>query len=142
MTRLARSIDIAASPTAVWAVLVDIEHWPIWASQFERLERLDGAPLALRSRVRVEPGGMRAAVWVVTEYEDERSFTWEASLAPGLRVTGGHVLSPTDDGVNAEFWLEAGGLLSMVLAPLLRRRFAHNTQSAAEGLKRFMEAPR
>ena len=52
MARHARSLNIAASPQAVWAVLVDVEHWPTWASQFERLERLEAGPLALGSTVR------------------------------------------------------------------------------------------
>ncbi len=140
MSRFARSIRIAATPADVWKVLVDIEAWPLWASQFTRLERLDSAPLGPGSRVRVKPKGMLASTWRVTEYEDVRSFTWESSLAPGLLVTGGHVLSADGDGTNAEFWLEAGGALGGVLAPVLRRTvFSRNTRSATEGLKRYME---
>jgi hypothetical protein len=44
-------------------------------------------------------------------------------------------------GANAEFWLEASGLLGTLLGPVLRRIFSRNTTSATEGLKRFMEAP-
>jgi hypothetical protein len=144
MSRLAHSIDIAASPTAVWAVLVDVEHWPKWAPQFERLERIEPGSLALGSTVRVTTSDRRrASDWLVTEFEDRRSFTWESSPAPGLRVTGGHVLTAAGDGTNAEFWLEASGPLGRVLAPVLRRRiFRRNTTSAAEGLKRFMDSRR
>jgi uncharacterized protein YndB with AHSA1/START domain len=142
MSRLARSIDIAASPEGVWTALVDVERWPTWASQFERLERLAGGPLALGSRVRVKPKGMPATVWVVTEYEDGRSFTWKASLVPGLHVTGGHVLTAVVDGTSAEFWLEADGVLGTLLGPVLRPSiFSRNTTSATEGLRRFMETP-
>ncbi|MEX0626013.1 MAG: SRPBCC family protein [Chloroflexota bacterium] len=105
MSRFASSIPIAATPAEVWEVLVDVEGWPAWASQFKRLERLDAAPLALGSRVRVRPKGMLASNWRVTEYDEGRSFTWESSLAPGLLVTGGHVLSP--DGAGT--W---GGILA------------------------------
>jgi hypothetical protein len=63
-------------------------------------------------------------------------------LAPGLRVTGGHVVAPKGDGAKLEFWLEATGVLG-ALGPLLRRRiFSRNTKSATEGLKQFMEGPR
>jgi uncharacterized protein YndB with AHSA1/START domain len=140
---MTRSIDIAASPEAVWTALVDVEHWPTWASQFERLEHLEAGPLGLGSCVRVKPKGMGAAVWLVTEYENGRSFTWEASLAPGLRVTGGHVVEAVGDAANAQFWLEAGGVLGKLLGPILRRKtFSRNTRSATEGLRRFMEAAR
>jgi hypothetical protein len=143
MSRFARSIRIAATPRDVWTVLVDVENWPIWASQFKRLERLDSAPLGLGSNVRVKPKGMLASTWRVTEYEDARSFTWESSLAPGLLVTGGHVLLAGGAGTNAEFWLEAGGAFGSLLAPLLRRTvFSRNTRSATEGLKRYMEGRR
>jgi hypothetical protein len=141
MSRFARSIHIAATPADVWKVLVDVEVWPVWASQFSRLERLDSAPLGLGSRVRVKPKGMLASTWRVTEYEDGRSFTWESSLAPGVRVTGGHVLSADSAGTVAEFWLEASGAVGTLLAPLLRRTvFSRNTRSATEGLKRYTEA--
>jgi hypothetical protein len=140
MSRFARSIRIAAAPPDVWKVLVDVEQWPSWAAQFGRLERLDQAPLGLGSRVRVKPKGMLAGTWLVTEYDDGRSFTWESPLAPGLLVTGGHVVSADGAGSNAEFWLEAGGPLGRLLGPLLRRTvFSRNTRNATEGLKRYVE---
>ena len=144
MSRVARSIDIAASPDAVWTVLADVEHWPRWASRFERLERLEAGPLAMGSTVRCKTTDRQATSdWTVTEYVDGRSFTWTSALAPGLRVTGGHVVAAKGDGAKAEFWLEATGVLGALLAPLLRRRiFSRNTTSAAEGLKQFMEASR
>jgi hypothetical protein len=134
MSRFARSIRIAATPADVWKVLVDVESWPVWASQFRRLERLDSSALALGSRVRVKPEGMPASTWRVTEYEDGRSFTWESSLAPGVLVTGGHILSADGAGTTAEFWLEASGAFGSLLAPFLRRTvFSRNTRSATEG---------
>jgi hypothetical protein len=86
---------------------------------------------------------MPAAVWRITDYEDGNHFTWASSLLPGLLVTGGHVATADGSGSDAEFWLEAGGPLGTVLAPLLRATvFRRNTKSATEGLKRYMERPR
>lgn len=139
MARIARSIHIGAPPADVWAAMADLERWPVWASQFKRLERLDAGPLARGSRVRVRPKGMAATVWQITEYEEGRSFTWASSPLPGLQLTGGHVVTADREGANAEFWLEAGGPLGSVLAPLLRRTvFNRNTKSATEGLKRYL----
>jgi uncharacterized membrane protein len=120
-SRYARSIRIGAPSANVWAAIVDVEAWPAWASQFRRLERLDASPLALGSRVRVTPKGMPGAVWQVTEYEEGRSFTWASSPLPGVRLIGGHVLAADGNGTKAEFWLEASGVLSTLLTPLLRR---------------------
>jgi len=141
MSRFARSIRIDASAAPVWAVLMDVDTWPVWAAQFKRLERLDGAPLALGSRVRVTPNGMPGSTWQVTEYVPERSFTWQTSLLPGARLAGGHLLTRDGDGVIAEFSLEATGPLGRLLSPLLRRTvFSRNTRNATEGLKRHVEA--
>jgi len=140
MSRYARSIHIEAPAADVWAAIVDVETWPAWASQFKHLERLDAGPLAPRSRVRVRPKGMPEAVWQVTDYEEGRSFTWASSLAPGVRITGGHVVTPDGNATDAEFWLEARGALGALLTPLLRRTvFSRNTGSATEGLKSYME---
>ena len=140
MSRFARSIHIAAPAPHVWKALVDVEAWPGWASQFKRIELIDPAPLRQGSRVRIQPKGMLAATWRVTEYDDGRSFTWESSLAPGVRVQGGHVLTPEADGSSAEFWLEASGVVGSLLSPLLRSTvFSRNTRNATEGLKRLVE---
>jgi len=140
MSRYARSIRIGAPPGDVWAAMVDVERWPVWASQFKRLERLDAGPLAAGSRVKVKPKGMPGSVWQVTEYEEGHSFTWASSLAPGILVTGGHEVTANGNGTNAEFWLEAGGPLGRLLGPLLRRTvFSRNTRSATEGLKSHLE---
>jgi uncharacterized protein YndB with AHSA1/START domain len=143
MTRFARSIRIEAPAADVWAAMMDVETWPTWASQFKRLERLDGGPLGQGSRVRVRPKGQLATVWQVTEFEPGRSFTWASDLLPGLRVTGGHELTSGGNATDAEFWLEASGALGRLLSPVLRRTvFSSNTRSATEGIKRHMEARR
>ncbi len=140
MSRFTRSIHIDAPAADVWAAMVDVETWPAWAAQFKRLDRLDSGPLALKSRVRVRLKGQLASVWQVTEFEDSRSFTWASNLMPGVRVTGGHVITPHSGGTTAEFWLESGGLLGRLIGPLLRRTiFSRNTRSATTGLKAHME---
>ncbi len=140
MTRFARTIRIEAPPEEIWAVLVDVEAWPTWASQFERIDRLDAGPIAFGSRVLVKPKKMPARTWKITNYEEGRSFTWGSPLSPGVRVIGGHSLTPAGDGTTAEFWLEAHGPIGTLLGPILRRSiFRENTRTATEGLKRHVE---
>jgi ligand-binding SRPBCC domain-containing protein len=143
MSRFVRSIQIRAPSTDVWAALVDVEAWPTWASQFNRLELLDPGPLALGTRVRVKPNGLPAATWTVTEFESGRLFTWVSTLAPGLHLRGGHELRAVDGETDAEFWLEAFGPLGSLFSPVLRRMlFARNTRTATEGLKGHAERGR
>lgn len=140
MSRYAHKVRIEAPAAEIWAVMLDLESWPEWASQFKRLDRIDPGPLALNTRVRVTPKGNPASTWTITEYEEGRSFTWAASLMPGVRITGGHILMPDGNATTAEFWLEASGALGALLSPILRRLvFSRNTRAATEGLKRRVE---
>lgn len=142
MARITRSIHIEAPPDAIWRALVDIEAWPDWAMQMKRLERLNPGPLAFGSRVRVTPKGMPRSVWEVNEYEEGRSYTWTAVVAPGVRLTGGHVVDSNSGGVMASFWLGASGPLAAILRPLRAVVFRRNTRLATEGLKAYVEGAR
>jgi hypothetical protein len=124
----------------VWAQITNLEAWPQWAPQMKRIERLDAGPLGHGSRIRVRPHGQPANVWRVTEFEEGRLFTWETSLLPGLRLSGGHELTPDGDRTSTEFWLDAGGPLGALFGPILRRTvFRRNTTNATEGLRGYME---
>lgn len=142
MQPVTRTVTIAAPPGEVWDVLVDVEGWPAWASYMERLRREDKGAFGRGSRVRVVPKGLPGAVWSVTEYDPPRSYTWAARLAPGLRLTGGHVVDAHDGGATATLSLAAAGPLAPLLAPLLRRVFLRNTRLATAGLQRHCEARR
>jgi uncharacterized membrane protein len=140
MSRVARTVRVAAPVSTVWATLVELESWPAWASQFKGIERVDAGPLGSGSRVRVRPKGMPSSIWQVTAYEEGRMLTWASSLGPGLRVVGGHELSPHGDATDAMFWLEAQGPLGQLVAPVLDRTlFSRKTRSATEGLRRHLE---
>jgi hypothetical protein len=140
MSRVARTVRVKAPVSADWATLVELESWPTWASQFKRIDRVSAGPLRVGSRVRVRPKGMPISIWQVTAYDEGRLFTWASSLAPGLRVVGGHELSPRGEATDAMFWLEAQGPLGVLVAPVLDRTlFSRNTRSATEGLRRHLE---
>jgi hypothetical protein len=141
MTRRGNSVEIEAPAADIWTVVMNVEDWPKWASQFKRLDHVDSGPLRLGSRVRVRPKGLPASVWQVTEYKEGRSFTWQTRLAPGLRLTGGHELTPKGGRTATEFWLEPSGPLGRLLGPILSRTlFRRNTRAATEGLRDYVIA--
>ncbi len=76
-------IDVEAPVEQVWEVLGEVERRPEWAPTVTSVRRLDGGPLAVGSRVRVEQPRIPATVYVVTELEPSRSFTWVATGRPG-----------------------------------------------------------
>jgi hypothetical protein len=143
MARVANRVEISAPTTVVWAQITNVEEWPQWAPQMKRLERIDAGALRLGSRVRVRPKGLPANMWLVTAFDEGRLFTWETSLVPGLRLTGGHELTASGEMTSTEFWLDAGGPLGALVGPILRRTlFKRNTKNATEGLKRHIEQSR
>ena len=139
MLSISHTVHINAPPNKVWQVMVDVEAWPRWAEYMKRLERQGEGELRLGSRVNVTPRGLPGSVWEVTEFEAGHSYTWTTQLAPGLRLTGGHVVEADGVGTKATFSLEASGPLSLPAAPVLSLVFGRNTRLATNGLKAYCE---
>jgi hypothetical protein len=138
---ISRSIHIDAQPAKVWQVTADVERWPQFAAQFTRIERTDDGPLALGKKARVGLRGLLGpgSEWVVTEYEDGRSFTWEADAIPGLHFVGGHVVEPEGDGTRATMSLDSSGPVALLILPAAAIIFRRNVRLECEGLKRYCE---
>ncbi len=139
MALIARTVSISAPPAKVWQVITRVERWPEWATHMKSLVPQGEGPVGLGSRVRVKAKGLPGSIWEVTEFEPQRSYTWVTSLAPGLSMTGGHVVEPEDDGSRATLSLEASGPLAAVVGPLLAIVFRRNTRLATDGLKAYCE---
>jgi uncharacterized membrane protein len=130
-----RSIDVEAPVPQVWEVLCDVERWPEWASTVTSVRRLDDGPLAVGSRVRVEQPRIPATVYVVSEIEQDRSFTWVAK-APGVRTTARHVLEELGPGrTRVTLAVEQAGPVGVVMGRFYRRLTDRYLTAEAEGIK-------
>ncbi len=118
MAHYSISVDIAALPARVWAVMCDAERWPEWTTTVTSIRRRDGGPLAVGSRVWIRQPNLPPAAWTVTELENGRGFTW-VSGGPGMRVTARHWIDPVASGSRATLSIHYSGLLAPLLAPLL-----------------------
>ena len=88
----------------------------------------------LGSRVRIHQPQLRPAVWVVTAWEPESRFVWEAA-ASGVTIIGSHVLKACEEGCEVTFGLRFDGWLGS-MAGLLKGRLADRyVRYEAEGLK-------
>jgi uncharacterized membrane protein len=128
------SVDVDASPEKVWNLLKDVERWPDMTASIDRVELLD-EPFALDSRARVHQPRLRAAVYTVTAFDENRTFTWE-SRSPGVRTVAAHDIAPGPDGkVTVRLTLDQTGPLAPAIALLAGRLTRRYVTMEANGLK-------
>ncbi|TYK48170.1 SRPBCC family protein [Actinomadura decatromicini] len=133
------SVDIDAAPETVWNLLKDVERWPEMTESITSVEILD-RPFALSSRARVSQPKLPAAVWTVTAFEENKSFTWE-SRSPGVTTVGAHYILPKPDGtVTARLTLDQKGPLAPVISLLTGRLSRRYVTMEANGLKTKSES--
>lgn len=89
---------IAAPPSAVWEVLVDLEAWPKWGPSVSGA-RLDPPHTELGMHVtgRVQTPLGFAVPFVVTEFEPGRHWAWKVAGVPATH----HRVEPVGDHTRA-----------------------------------------
>ena len=103
-------IEIAAPPERVWAVMLDVEKWPMWTPSMRSVKRLDPDPLLVGSRALIRQPKFPPTLWTVTEMVTGSSFTWRNGL-PGIWVFATYAVVPTATGSNVTLTLHYQGLL-------------------------------
>ena len=136
------SIDIAAPPERVWAVMIDVERWREWTPTITSIDRLDGGSFRVGSRARVRQPKLPTAVWTVSVLEPGRYFEWR-NVSPGLTSVAGHRAEPAAGGgtiVTLTFgWSGSLAWLIRLVYGKLARRYV---RTEAESLKRWCERAR
>jgi len=134
-----KTVDIDAPPEKVFAVLCDVEHWPEWTATMTNVQRLDKGPLAVGSRAQVRQPRLRPAVWQVTEFEDNRNFTW-TTRAPGLRMKAGHLVEPRGSGSRVALTFEMSGPIAPLMSRVYGNLIEQYVTTESQGLKKHSEA--
>lgn len=133
------TIEIAAPPARVWAVLSDFENWPQWTASMRSVRHLDAGAMGIGSRVRICQPKFPPAVWKVTEFEPDHLFTWRSGM-PGIQVVATHVIEPTATGSRVTLALHYRGWFGKLLARLTHDITRRYLEMEANGLKRQSEA--
>jgi uncharacterized membrane protein len=136
---IVKTVDIDAPPEKVFAVLRDVEKWPEWTPTVSHVQRLDKGPLAVGSSAQVRQPKLRPAVWQVTEFEDNRNFTW-TTRAPGLRMKAGHLVEPRGSGSRVALSFEMSGLIAPLMLRLYGSLIEQYLATESQGLKKRSEA--
>jgi carbon monoxide dehydrogenase subunit G len=132
------SIDIDATPDAVWRVLGDVEAWPAWTPSVRRIVRLDPGPPHVGQRLRISQPRFPTTVWRLTELVEGRVVVWRAG-GPGARATASHAIEPHAAGTRVTLSLTLRGPLGLLVGVLtggLTRRYL---ELETAGLKRAAE---
>ena len=132
-TQVEGTVEIAADPHAVMAVIADVAHYPEWTSGITAVEVLgtgaDGRPS--RARMQLDAGPVRDT-YVVDYTWDDRSVSW--TLVEGDMLTamdGAYDVEPADGGSLVRFRLEVD--VKVPLLGMLKRKAAKLIVDAALG---------
>lgn len=90
-------MDIEAGADQVWAVLVDIGHWPSWNPTVTSVRPLQDGPFGLGSTAEVRQPKLPQATWRVSRYESGERFEW-ITTSPGVTTRADHHVEPLDGG--------------------------------------------
>lgn len=131
-------IDIAATPEAVWAVLVDTGNWPAFDPYCERIEGQLALGATVTAYSTLAPG--RAFPVKVTTLDQPKRMEWSHNLPLGtLKSVRTHTISPHDTGCRFEVSeVMSGPMLRMIggSVPDLTEPF----EAFCRGLKGRVEA--
>jgi hypothetical protein len=139
MRRFETRVDVTASSSVVWNIMKDVEAWPMWTPTVTTVIALDGSDLLLDHRFEVFQPGVPKATFVVTEFVDGRSFTWQ-SKSGGVVSSAEHTVSVVDDShcsVNLSF--EMSGMGASLLWAVARKKIESFVQTEAASLKSAAE---
>jgi uncharacterized membrane protein len=133
------TIDIAAPPSRVWAVVIDVARWQDWTPTITSIELLDGGPFRIGSRARIRQPNLPTAVWRVTALEPGRYFEWR-NVSPGVTSVAGHrVARNADDATRVTLSFGWFGWLAPLLQLFYGKLARRYVRTEAESLKRWCE---
>ncbi|GAA5018458.1 SRPBCC family protein [Kitasatospora paranensis] len=134
------TVDVAATPERVWAVLADIEGWPRRTVSKAGLRLLSDGPVAVGSEAEVRQLKPATEVWQVTGMEPGRSFEWR-SRNPAFTTIGTHRIEPLGaDRSRVVLGVQQMGFMAPLLALAYGRPTRRYVDMEAAGLKRYCEA--
>ena len=111
------SVETTASPAAIWRLWADVDGWPSWNGDIERIE-IDG-PFESGSTIKMTPFGQDAVVLRLAEVSEGELFVDEAELID-IIVRTVHRIDRVGSGrVRVVYRMEITGDPAEVIGPQL-----------------------
>ena len=122
------------SVDVLWKRVIDIESWPQFTRSITSAHVLGNGQLAIGSQVVINQPGAPEATWTVTEFTDQKSFTYEMRRA-GLVSVAHHAVEQTDEGKSVLYLsFSMQGRLAKVWGALMGKKIKEFLQLEVEGL--------
>jgi uncharacterized protein YndB with AHSA1/START domain len=138
--RFERSVEIDAPAGRVWDSVVDVQRWPEWTASMSQVTRLDEGALRVGSRARIKQPRFPVLVWTVTQVDQGRSFTWEAT-GPGARTVAVHTIVALGEGrAKVTLEIEQTGWINSIVGLFATKTTRTYLRLESEGLKRKAES--
>jgi Polyketide cyclase / dehydrase and lipid transport len=103
------------------------------------VKKMDDGPLVVGSKVRVRQPKLLPAVWLVTQLDKNRVFTW-GTRHPGIQITGDHRIESVGSSSRVTLSLDVSGPLAPLVSRLFRGLNKRYIATEAKGLKERCEA--
>ena len=103
------------------------------------VRRMESGAFGVGSTAHVRQPRLRPAVWQVTQFEDNRIFTW-TTRSPGLRMTAGHSIEAHGTGSRVALSFELSGCIAPLVSRLYGSLIERYMTTESQGLKKRSES--
>jgi hypothetical protein len=97
------------------------------------------APFAVGSKARVRQPKLSPAIWQVSELDPTKNFAWTTHCL-GVHITAGHLVEATATGSRVTLSPQFSGLLSPLIARILRGLNEQYLATESAGLRQLCES--
>lgn len=119
---------------ALWKRVIQIEEWPAFTRSITSARIAGNGQLTIGSQVVINQPGAPEATWTVTEFNEQKSFTYEMRRA-GLVSVAHHAVEQTDEGKSVLYLsFSMQGRLAKVWGALMGKKIKEFLQLEVEGL--------
>jgi hypothetical protein len=138
------SIDVARAPGDAFALLDDVSKTPTWLSRCVKLEKLDGGPIEVGTKLRYsykEGRRVKAMDGEVTARVPNERLTYSyadkmAHVTVDFRMTSGEKGTRLTHAIS----IEPKHFMMKLLSPLIRRALPKQTVDAMEKVRALLES--
>lgn len=138
MPSISRSVDIEASPDAVWATITDFDRYGEWNVTHQSFPEAPPSPLATGStfKEKVKIMGMPGEVaWAVTELDEGSRLALDGKGPMGTHLNYDYSLESVNGGTRVNAEAEFGGAALGPMAGQLEKQSAQALDESLEKLK-------